>query len=61
MFFLQSIPGALLPIAQHPSFQTHFNSLARGVIDTRSLAFYISVVLVALHAAVFALEQRRLS
>jgi len=60
-FFLQAIPGSLLPIAQHLSFQTHFNSLARGVIDTRSLAFYASVVLVALHAAVFSLEQRRLS
>jgi len=60
-FFLQAISGSLLPIAQHLSFQTHFNSLARGVIDTRSLAFYASVVLVALHAAVFSLEQRRLS
>ena len=60
-FFLQSFPGSMLPLAQHLSFQTHFNSLARGVIDTRSIAFYVSVILLALHAAVFSLEQRRLS
>jgi len=60
-FFLPSVPASLLPLAQHLSFQTHFNSLARGVLDTRSLAFYGTVVLLALHAAVFSLEQKRLS
>jgi len=60
-FFLQTVPAALLPVAQQVSFQTHFSSMARGVLDTRSLCFYGSVIFLALHATVFSLEQKRLS
>ena len=60
-FFLPSLPAAWVPLMQHISFETHFNSLARGVIDSRDLVFYASVILLALHAAAFSLEQRRLS
>ncbi len=60
-FALGRVPPALLPIVQHISFETHVGDLARGVIDTRNLVFYGSVVALFLHLAVFSLQRRRLS
>jgi len=59
-FFLHTVPPEILPVVQYLSFDYHFNGLARGVVDTRNVVFYVSVVALALHVAVFALEQRRL-
>lgn len=60
-FFLQSVPAGLLPLLQYVSFDYHFNTLARGVLDSRSVVFYATVIALFLHVAVFSLEQRRLS
>ena len=60
-FFLHKVPSAILPVVQYISFDYHFNNLARGVLDTRDLIFYGSVVLLGLFVAVFALSRRRLS
>ncbi|MFZ5480433.1 MAG: ABC transporter permease [Myxococcota bacterium] len=60
-FFLERVPAELLPVVQHLSFDYHFNQLARGVVDTRSLVFWGSVAAFALHVATFSLERRRLS
>ena len=35
-------------------FDYHFSNLAKGIIDSRNLIFYGSVVALALHFAVFA-------
>jgi ABC-2 type transport system permease protein len=58
--FLHRVPAGILPVVQYLSFDYHFNSLARGVIDSRNLLFYGTVIAAALHVAVFSLEQRRL-
>jgi len=60
-FFLTAVPASVLPLVQYLSFDYHFSSLARGVIDTRNIVFNLSVAALFLHAAVFALEQRRLA
>jgi ABC-2 type transport system permease protein len=60
-FFLERVPTDLLPIVQYLAFETHFNNLARGVVDTRDLVFWGSVAALALHVAVFSLERRRLA
>ena len=60
-FALDRVPASALPLVQYLSFDYHFNNLARGVIDTRSLVFYASVVAVFLQIAVYGLERRRLS
>ncbi|MFT5582723.1 MAG: ABC-2 type transport system permease protein [Cognaticolwellia sp.] len=60
-FFLSAVPSSILPVVQYLSFDYHFGGLSRGVIDTRNLIFYGGVVGLFLHAAVFALEQRRLA
>ena len=59
-FALSQVPAAILPLIQFLSFETHFNNLARGVIDSRDLIFYASIVALFLHIAVFGLERRRL-
>ncbi len=59
-FALSQVPAAILPVIQFLSFETHFNNLARGVIDSRDLIFYASIVALFLHIAVFGLERRRL-
>jgi len=60
-FALSQVPAGLLPMVQFLSFETHFNNLSRGVIDSRDLLFYASIVGLFLHIAVFGLERRRLS
>ena len=59
-FSLKQIPGELLPIVQFLSFEYHFNYLARGVVDSRGVVYYASVIAVFLHLALMRLEIRRL-
>ena len=59
-FALSQVPASILPLVQYLSFETHFDNLGRGVIDTRNLVFYGSVIAFFLHVAVFGLERRRL-
>jgi len=60
-FALAQVPASILPLVQYLSFETHYNNLARGVIDSRNLVFYATVTAFFLHLAVFGLERRRLS
>jgi ABC-2 type transport system permease protein len=60
-FFLERVPTILLPLVQYLSFETHFDNLARGVVDSRDLVFWGSLAAVSLHLAVFSLERRRLA
>jgi ABC-2 type transport system permease protein len=59
-YALARVPAPLLPIIQYLSTEYHFENLARGVVDSRNIIFYLSVVALFLHVAVFALERRRL-
>ncbi len=60
-YALARVPAALLPVVQYLSTEYHFENLARGVVDSRNVFFYVSVVALFLHIAVFALERRRLT
>jgi len=60
-FAMPLVPGAWAPLVQYLTFEYHFSNLARGVIDSRSLVFFASVILVFLRLAVQILEHRRLS
>ena len=60
-YALPRVPSEWLPLVQYFTFEYHFSSLAKGVIDTRSLVFYGSIIALFLHLAVFQLERRRLS
>ena len=60
-FALGRVPADVLPLVQYLSFKTHFTNLARGVIDSRDVIYYLTTVALFLHIAVFSLERRRLS
>jgi ABC-2 type transport system permease protein len=59
-YALSRVPTELLPVVQYLSFEYHFNNLSRGVIDSRNIIYYLTVVAFFLHLAVFSLEHRRL-
>ena len=59
-YTLHRVPANLLPVVQYMTFEYHFSNLAKGILDSRSVVFYGSVVAVFLHVAVFRLEQSRL-
>lgn len=42
--FLQVIPTALVPFVSFFSATSHFDSVARGIIDTRDVLYFISLV-----------------
>ena len=59
-YTLNRVPEGWLPLVQYISFEYHFNNLARGVIDSRNLLYYGSVIALALHITMFQLTRRRL-
>ena len=56
---IQVMPPWLAPICNAISIQTHFMNIARGVIDTRDVLYYASVILGCLVVAQTTLESRR--
>lgn len=60
-YFLPQVPLSVLPIVQWLSFDYHFDSLARGVVDTGGFVFFGGVIALGLHVAVYSLERRRLA
>jgi ABC-2 type transport system permease protein len=59
--FLALLPTNAASALQWLSFDHHFQSMARGVIDLRDVLFFASVVVFALAVAFRALEARRWS
>ncbi len=59
-FFLHKVPAVALPVVQYLSFDYHFNNLARGVLDSRDLIYFLSVGAMGLAVAVLALRRGRL-
>ena len=55
----QFLPQALQKLVAYLSIDGHFENIGRGVIDTRDLIYYFSVMVVCLLIATLALESRR--
>jgi ABC-2 type transport system permease protein len=53
------LPPALQPVAQGISISAHFSNISRGVIDTRDLVYYASMIVGCLLVAHTTLESRR--
>jgi ABC-2 type transport system permease protein len=56
---LQVAPPALQPVLSFLSMSVHFDSIGRGVIDSRDVLFFLSVTAVALIIATVSLESRK--
>ena len=52
-------PTALVPLLETLSFDHHFQNIARGVIDSRNVIYYLSVTVFCLFVADQALERRK--
>ena len=57
-FFLILVPDIFVPIFNYLGLGTHFESMGRGVIDTRDLLYYISVIGVFLYLNVYTVKNR---
>jgi len=53
------LPRALVPIFEYLGLGSHFHSIGRGVIDTRDLVYYVSVVVFFLFLNVRTVERRK--
>ena len=55
MFF----PGPIASVLEYASVTYHFENLARGVIDSRDVIYYLSLIILFLFLAVRSLEARK--
>jgi|SRR5690554_1751568 len=58
-FILIFIPGSLVQLFQYLSIGYHFSSISRGVIDTRNLIYFFSLIFFFLRLAVISMETRK--
>ncbi len=59
--FLPVMPSYLVPILQYLSIDYHYNNIGRGVIDTRDIMYYLSLIVFMLSLAKLSLESRKWS
>ena len=56
---LPLVPDALVPLLEAVSFDHHFQNIARGVVDSRNVIYFLSVTVFCLFVADQALERRK--
>ena len=56
LFFL---PGSMGELFQYISSDYHFSNMARGIIDSRNLIYFVSLIAIFLKTAVFTMESRK--
>jgi ABC-2 type transport system permease protein len=56
---VQIVPPALQPLVAFLSIDNHFEAISRGVIDSRDVFYYLSVIAVSLVVATVSLESRK--
>jgi len=57
--FLMLIPPAIAPVLQYLSIDYHYENINRGVIDSRDITYYLSIIVFMLALARMALESRK--
>lgn len=56
---LQTAPMALLPLIKYVGMSSHYNSILRGVIDSRDILYYLTVICLFLYFNVTSLKSRK--
>ena len=59
--FLMLIPPPLVPVLQYLSIDYHYENIGRGVIDSRDVVYYLSLIVFMLSLAKISLESRKWS
>jgi ABC-2 type transport system permease protein len=57
--FLVLLPAAIVPVAEYLSLGYHYSGFARGLVDTRSVVYLLSLAVAFLGLARYRLEQLR--
>ena len=57
--FVPLLPASVASFVEYLSFDFHYQNIARGVVDTRNVTFFLSVIGLSLMASYAALESRR--
>ena len=52
-------PGKIVAIISYLSAHNHFENIAKGIIDTRDLLYFLSVVFIALFATGLVMEEKK--
>jgi ABC-2 type transport system permease protein len=55
----QFVPQSLQALTSFLSIDSHFDNVSRGVIDSRDVIYYLSVIGVSLLVATLSLESRK--
>ncbi len=58
-FIIMSAPSALAPVLSYVGLGSHYRSILRGVIDSRDVVYYVSVMAFFLYANVRTLAERK--
>jgi ABC-2 type transport system permease protein len=58
-FVLMTVPSALVPVFEYLGLGVHFDSIARGVIDTRDVIYYLSVIVFFIFLNIRVIESRK--
>ncbi len=58
-FMLFFLPDPMLDVMQYLAIGTHFENIAKGVVDSRDLLYFFSVVFISLYAAYLALCEKQ--
>ena len=55
----ESAGGTLGVVLQHVSLTEHFESFAKGVIDTKDVIYYLNLIILSLFLTLRSLESKR--
>lgn len=58
-FAVFNLPSFLIPLVKYLGLANHFDSISRGVVDSRDILFYLSVIVFFLFMNIRALESRK--
>ncbi|MEA3347677.1 MAG: ABC transporter permease subunit [Pseudomonadota bacterium] len=53
------VPESVLAVFAYLGSTTHFQNISRGIIDTRDLLYFLSIMFLALYATTFVLKEKR--
>ncbi len=57
--FTMGLPGPIASFLSYLSLGSHYDAMVRGLIDTRDVVYYITVIFIFLYSAYYVLEKRR--
>jgi len=53
------VPESILAVFAYMGSTTHFQNISRGIIDTRDLLYFLSIIFLALYTTTFVLKEKR--